>query len=381
MKRFWKARRLDTLSLPVARCVVSRRILSGKNALSQIADFRSDTVTQPTGSMRRAMAAAEVGDDVFEDDPTVRRLEERTAELLGKEASLFVPSGVMGNLIALMVHTSRGDEVLLEENAHSFHFETGGGAALAGVQTRPIPSDRGIPSLVALEEAVRPENIHFPRTRLVVYENTNNMSGGTIVPLQVMTEIHRVAAQRGMRVHLDGARLWHAHVATGEPLASFAREADSVMCCLSKALSAPVGSMLTGDADFIASARRVRKQLGGGMRQVGVLAAAGLVALDEHIPLLADDHRRARRLAEGLAELPSVMLDPSRVLTNIVIFRLAGPSPPYGELAAFLAERGVWVTNLWGRGIRFVTHRMIDDDGVELALSAMMDAHHAGLLG
>lgn len=349
--------------------------------MSKIADFRSDTVTQPTGSMRRAMAAAEVGDDVFEDDPTVRALEERVAGLLGKEASLFVPSGVMGNLIALMVHASRGDEVLLEENAHSFHFETGGAAAIAGVQTRPVPSDRGIPSLVALEEAVRPENIHFPRTRLIVYENTNNMSGGTIVPVAVMTEIKRVATQHGMRVHLDGARLWHAHIATGEPLEAFGREADSVMCCLSKALSAPVGSMLSGDATFIVEARRARKQLGGGMRQVGVLAAAGLVALDEQLPALAGDHRRARRLAEGIAELPSVILDPSRVLTNIVIFRLAGPAPRYDDVNAFLHERGVWVTNLWGRGIRFVTHRMIDDDDIERALAVMMDAHHEGLLG
>jgi threonine aldolase len=349
--------------------------------VSEIADFRSDTVTQPTGSMRRAMAAATVGDDVHGDDPTVRALEERVAGMLGTDASLFVPSGVMGNLVALMVHARPGDEILLEENAHSFHFETGGAAAVAGVQTRTIPSDRGIPSLGALEDALRSEDIHFPRTRVIVYENTNNMSGGTIVPLEVMKEIGRLARSRDVRVHLDGARLWHAHVATGVPLDAFAGEADSVMCCLSKALSAPVGSLLAGERAFIHEARRMRKRLGGGMRQAGVLAAAGLVALDEQIGPLAEDHRRARRLAETLAEIPSVILDPSRVLTNIVILRLAGVSPAYEELIAFLDERGVRAMNLWGRGIRFVTHRMIDDRDVERAADAMLSAHHVGLLG
>ncbi len=339
-----------------------------------IADFRSDTVTRPTGSMIRAMASAELGDDVFGDDPTVIKLEESAAVLFGKEAALFVPSGVMGNLAAILVQTEPGDEILLEENAHSFHFETGGAGAFAGVQTRTVPSEAGIPGLEALENTIRPDNIHFPRTKLIIYENTNNMAGGTIVPLALMTELYELARDRGVKVHLDGARLWHAHVATGTPIREFARQADTVMSCLSKGLSAPVGSLLFGTHAFIAEARRARKRLGGGMRQAGVLAAAGLVAIHEMIERLADDHARARRLAEGLAGIKGVQIDPERVATNIVVFKLAGIRPAYEALVAFLAAREVRVIDLWGRGIRLVTHRHIDDSHVDRALSAISAA-------
>lgn len=343
-------------------------------------DFRSDTVTKPTGAMLRAMASADLGDDVFGDDPTVQRLEELAAAKLGKEAALFVPSGVMGNLTAVLVHTVRGDEVILEENSHTFHFETGGAAAIAGVQTRTVPSDGGIPGIIAIEEAIRADNIHFPRTSLLVYENTNNISGGTIVPVEVMREVFSLAHDREVAVHLDGARLWHAHVATQTPLPEFAQYADSVMCCLSKGLSAPVGSLLLGSRAFIQEARRARKQLGGGMRQVGVLAAAGIVAINEMIERLAEDHAQARRLAEGLASIRGIQLDPGRVQTNIVVFRVSGASPRYDDIVRFLADQRVFVVSLWGRGIRFVTHRMIGDADIERALAAMNAASAAGLL-
>jgi threonine aldolase len=347
----------------------------------RVSDFRSDTVTKPTGSMLRAMASAELGDDVFEDDPTVSRLEELAAGKFGKEGALFVPSGVMGNLVALLVHTRPGDEVLLEENSHTFHFETGGAAAVAGVQTRTIPSERGIPSMAALEDGIRPDNIHFPVTSAIIYENTNNISGGVIVPLEVMGEVYALASSRGVAVHLDGARIWNAHVASGVPLPEYAARTDSIMCCLSKGLSAPVGSMLIGSKVFIREARRARKRLGGGMRQVGVLAAAGIVALEEMIDRLAEDHRRARRLADGLANTRGLIVHPEHLHTNIVIFRLAGPVPPYDALETYLAEKGVRVTNLWGRGIRLVTHRGVDDADVERALDAVGSARREGIFG
>lgn len=343
-----------------------------------VSDFRSDTVTRPTEAMRAAMASAEVGDDVFGDDPTARRLEEEVADRFGKEASLFVPSGVMGNLIAILVHTSPGDEVLLEEHAHSFHFETGGGAAFAGVQTRVFPSEAGIPDPLVIRDAIRPDNIHFPRTTLVVYENTNNIAGGRLVPLDVMRAVRDVGTATGAAVHVDGARIWHASVATGTPLRTYAAEADSVMCCLSKGLSAPVGSMLIGDGDFIAEARRQRKRLGGGMRQVGVLAAAGLVALEDMVERLAEDHARAKRLAEAFADVEGVVIDPEEVETNILIVRLRNPDR-YDAVTTAFRERDVWVTNLWGRGIRLVTHRHIGDEDVARAIEALRDAKRASV--
>jgi threonine aldolase len=346
----------------------------------RVSDFRSDTVTRPTGAMYSAMTTTELGDDVFGDDPATIRLESEAADRFGKEACLFVPSGTMGNLIAILVHCRPGDEILLEEHAHSFHFEVGGGAAYGGVQTRTIPSDHGIPDIAALDDAFRPNNIHIPRTRLVIYENTNNISGGVIVPLDVMREIRRLSAEQRVAVHLDGARIWHAHVETGISLAEYATCADSLLCCLSKALSAPVGSLLLGDREFIARARRTRKRLGGGMRQAGVLAAAGRVAMGEMVERLAEDHARARRLAEAMAGVRGVDLDLSRVQTNIVVFQLTGANPPYARLTEHLREDGVWVTNLWDRGIRWVTHRGIADDDVERALASMARAEKAGIL-
>ncbi len=349
--------------------------------MTNVSDFRSDTVTRPTGNMLHAMATAELGDDVFKDCPTTAALEAEAAQLFGKDAALFVPSGTMGNLIATLVHTSPGDELLVEENSHSFRFEAGGGAAYGGVQTRTIPSDFGIPSLTAVEDAIRPEDIHMPHTRLMIYENTNNMAGGTIVPLEVMQELHLLAAERDVAVHLDGARLWHAHVETEIPLAEYAEQAESLLCCLSKGLSAPVGSVLLGNRAFIEEARRVRKRLGGGMRQAGVLAAAGRVALGEMVDRLKDDHQRAHRFAEEISDIPGILIDPSRVQTNIVVFRLSGPRPQYEEFVDYVGERGVRIVNLWNEGVRLVTHRHIDDEDIDRAVEAVSAASVENVIG
>jgi len=327
--------------------------------------LRSDTVTRPTEEMRRAMARAEVGDDVFGEDPTVIRLEEEAASLVGKEAALFVPSGTMGNQAAVLAHTERGDEVVADADAHVYYYEVGSPAMLAGVQIRPVHRLLSPEGVDRLKAALRPPDIHFPRTRLLCLENTFNRGGGTVVPAEGMAALYALAKERGLAVHLDGARIFNAAVASGIPAAAFTRYCDSVMFCLSKGLAAPVGSLLAGTKAFIERARKYRKALGGGMRQAGVLAAAGLVAL-KRIPELAGDHHNARVLAEGLAALKSLKIDLSAVQTNIIVAETVGPTS--AEVIAILGERGVRCVAFGPRLVRFVTHKDVNRDDIAYAL-------------
>ncbi|MDZ7337074.1 MAG: low-specificity L-threonine aldolase [candidate division KSB1 bacterium] len=333
-------------------------------------DLRSDTVTKPTPGMREAMANAEVGDDVFGEDPTVNRLQEEVAELLGKEAALFVPSGTMSNQIAMKCHTLPGDEVILERDSHSFHYEGGGPAMLSGVQLHPLPGVRGVITAEQVAAAVRPADHHYPRTRLVCIENTHNRAGGTIFPLQTIREIRQVADRFGLRMHLDGARLWNAAVATGISEREYAAHFDSVSVCLSKGLGAPVGSLLAGSREFIDLAHRYRKIFGGGMRQVGILAAAGLYALAHHRQRVAEDHRRARRLAEALAEIPGLGVDLASVQTNMVFVDVGQTGMEAPQVVAAVRAQGVLCLALGPSVIRLVTHLDVDDAGVERAIGA-----------
>lgn len=332
------------------------------------ADFRSDTVTRPTAAMRRAMAEAEVGDDVFGEDPTVRELETEAAHLFRREAALFVPTGCMGNQVAARVHTRPGEEVVVEAAAHMLDWELAGLAALSGLQVRPLPSARGLLDPDAVRATLRPAGGFRPRCGLLLVENTHNFHGGAVVPVEHLRTLHAVARERGARLHLDGARLWNAAVATGTALADYGAAADSLMVCLSKGLGAPVGSLLLGDADFVAHAREARKLLGGGMRQVGVLAAAGLVALRTHRARLVDDHRRARRLAEGLVAAPGVTTPTGPPDTNIVIVAVAGADPR--ALCDGMRARGVLALPAGGDRVRFVTHYDVGDEDVERAVAA-----------
>lgn len=331
-------------------------------------DFRSDTVTRPTAAMRAAMAAAEVGDDVFADDPTVNALEARFAQVLGKEAALFCPSGTMANQIALRLHTRPGDEAIVEYGSHIYNYEGGGGAALAGVQFRPQHAAGGRLDPEAVAAAVHPEDDHLARTRLLCLENTHTHEGGTIVPIDRMQALRAVATAHAMRVHLDGARLWNASAATGITPAEFAACADTVMCCLSKGLCAPIGSLLAGDADLIRLGRRYRKMMGGGMRQVGVVAAAGLLALDSMRDRLPDDHARARRLAEGLAAVEGLTVDLERVQTNIV--HVATAKGRALEWVAALGAQGVAIIEMDASTLRFVTHHDVGDVDIDRAVAA-----------
>jgi threonine aldolase len=336
----------------------------------EIIDLRSDTVTQPTEAMRRAMRDAELGDDVFEDDPTAKRLEELAARLLGKEAALFMPSGTMANLVAVLTHTRRGDEVIVGDESHILHYEVGGASALGGVLLRAVPNDRrGRLRAEDVAAVIRPQDIHFPRTALLCLENTHNRCGGTALSPDDLAPVVALARRHGIPIHLDGARIFNAAVALGVPAAELARAADSVMFCLSKGLSAPVGSLLCGARAFIARARRVRKMLGGGMRQVGVVAAAGIVALETMIDRLAEDHANARYLAERLAELPGVELDPAAVETNIVVFTLRVGTAD--EFLPRLAQAGVLATNFGPRRIRLVTHYGIERRHIDEAVARL----------
>ena len=319
-------------------------------------DLRSDTVTRPTPGMRRAMAEAEVGDDVYGEDPTVNRLQERVAEMLGKESAIFMPTGTMANQAALKAATQPGDEVICDRNCHILNFEAGAPAALSGLMMNAIEAPRGILAPEEVEAAVRPDNVHCPRTRVVELEVTHNRGGGSIYPIETVRAIAAVARRHGLWMHLDGARLWNASVATGIPPSVWADEFDAVSVCFSKGLGAPVGSAVAASADFITRVHRVRKLLGGGMRQAGVLAAAALYALENHIDRLAEDHANARLLAEGIADLPAVQLDPAEVETNIVIFDLVGARYTASSLAEELKRRGVLVGAVGPMRIRMVTH-------------------------
>jgi len=339
----------------------------------KIVDLRSDTVTHPTPAMREAMYRAEVGDDVFGEDPTVNRLETMAAERMGKEAALFVVSGTMGNLVALLTHCGRGDEAIVGDQSHTFLFEQGGMAALGGIMPRPLPNQPdGTIRLEDIEAALRPENVHFSRTRLVCLENTHNMCNGTPLTPEYTAQVARLAHERGLRVHLDGARVFNAAAALGVDVKELVREVDSVMFCLSKGLCAPVGSLLCGDADFIAEARRARKVVGGGMRQAGILAAAGIIALEQMTQRLAEDHARARRLAEGLAQIPGIEVGP--VHTNILYFWLTEEAPRTpGEVVDGLAERGIRILGRENGRFRAVTHYWITDEDIERTLQAMRE--------
>lgn len=344
----------------------------------QYLDFRSDTVTKPTPEMRRAMYEAEVGDDVYREDPTVNRLEARAAEILGKEAALFVPTGTMGNQVAVLTHTRRGEEVIVEAESHVFMYEVGGIAALAACQVRTVPGVRGAMDPAAVEAAIRADNVHFPRTGLVCVENTHNRSGGCVLPPENVAAVAEVAHRHGIPVHMDGARIFNAAVALGRPAAELVAPVDSVMFCLSKGLAAPVGSLLVGSRDFIAEARRYRKLLGGGMRQAGVLAAAGLVALEMMVDRLAEDHANARRLAEGIAAIPGLKVDMETVQTNMVMVDIADGRWTAAALVQALKQEGVLCNDTGPRRIRMVTHKDITAADVELALDAIARTVKAG---
>jgi threonine aldolase len=338
-------------------------------------DLRSDTVTRPTPAMRRAMAEAEVGDDVFGDDPTVIALEQRVASLAGKEASLFVPSGTMGNQLAVHVLTRPSQEVLLEADSHIYKYEQGGLAANSGCLAHPVKGERGVLPHDALIAALRAEDDHVAQVTLVCAENTHNRAGGAIVPLERLRALATLARERSLRVHLDGARLWNASVATGVPIADWAACADTVMMGFSKALGAPVGSILAGPANLIRDARRARKRWGGGMRQVGVLAAACSHALDHHVARLAEDHARAKRLAEGFAKAPGVRVTAPE--TNIVLVDLDPPLPDARSLVSALEGRGVRLVPFGPRRVRAIAHLDVDDAGADRAITAFREVVEA----
>jgi len=338
----------------------------------RIVELRSDTMTRPTPAMRKAMADAEVGDDVFGEDPTVNRLEAMAAERLGKEAALYVPSGTMANLVSQMVHCGRGDEMILGSLAHSFYYEQGGSAALASIHPRTVPNQLdGTLRLDELEAAIRGDNIHFPRTRLIALENTHNLCGGAPLQPHYLRAVGDIARRHGIKLHIDGARLFNAAAALGVPAKDLALEADSVSFCLSKGLAAPVGSVIGGSKDFIREARRARKVLGGGMRQAGVLAAAGIVALTEMAERLAEDHANARRLAVGLAGMAGLQLDPERYRTNIVYFDVVKPGFTAADLVAALQKAGVRMLASGTRTLRAVTHYEVTAADIDYALGVM----------
>jgi threonine aldolase len=332
-------------------------------------DLRSDTVTRPTPEMRAAIANARVGDDVFGDDPTVKELEALSAELTGKEAGLFVPSGSMGNEVAILAHTGRGDEAIVEFDSHIYNYETAGPAVLSGVQLAPIRTEHGIFSISEIDEAVRPDDVHEPVTKLVCLENTHNRKGGIVYPLERMRDIRELSLRRGLRMHLDGARIFNASVASGMDAKEYCATCDSVMFCLSKGLGAPIGSMLVGDAEFIRLAHRYRKLLGGGMRQVGLIAAAGVYALRHNIERLADDHKRARRLAESLLGIGAIRIDMETVQTNIIVIDVADSGFSVDESVLLLEQSGVLVVPFGRTTIRAVTHLDIDDADVDKSVS------------
>jgi threonine aldolase len=332
-------------------------------------DLRSDTVTRPTPGMRKAMATAEVGDDVFGEDPTVNALQERVARLLGKEKAILVPSGTMANQLAIKAHTQPGDEVILEGTSHPYNFEGGAGAVLSGVQFNCLKGQRGIIEASQVEQAIRPIDQHYAVSRLVCLENTHNRGGGSVYPLKNLKEIYKLAKGKSLMVHLDGARLWNASMATGIKLSTYAQWADSVSVCLSKGLGAPVGSLVAGSKPFIDRVHRFRKMFGGGMRQAGILAAAGLYALDHHLERLTEDHKNAQQLARGLALIKGIHIDPDQVETNIIIFGIQGTRTA-PEIAEALRKKGVQIHAVDKGQIRLVTHLDVSLADVKKALNA-----------
>lgn len=337
-------------------------------------DFRSDTITEPTEEMREAMARAKVGDDGREGDPTVRELEEYSAQLLGKEAGLFVVSGTMGNLVPILAHTTHGQEMILERDAHIYWYEVGGMAAVGGLVVNRVPGRDGVMTPEDVEAAIRGDNVHFPKTGLICVENTHNVAGGTCWTVAQMAAVKAVAARRGIPVHLDGARLFNAAVALGVPARDIAAQTDSTTFCLSKGLSAPVGAIIVGSKAFIEVAKKKRKMLGGTLRQGGVIAAAGLVALRTMIDRLAEDHANARRLAEKFHVIPGVAVDVKMVQTNIVRTKVSGLGVPAAKVAELLAQRNVYVLAQQADTLRWLTHRHVTKADVDAAAVVMAKA-------
>jgi threonine aldolase len=324
--------------------------------------------------MLKAMTEAEVGDDVFGEDPTINKLEEMAADRLGKEAALFVASGTMGNLVSLLAHCARGDEIILGSLSHTFFFEQGGSAAVGGIHPRTVANQPdGTLALSEIEAAIRSDNIHFPLTRLIVLENTHNLCGGYPLDIDYMKSVGDIARRHDLKIHVDGARIFNAAVALDVKVDQLVAEADSVSFCLSKGLAAPVGSVVCGSRDFIFQARRARKVLGGGMRQAGVLAAAGLIALNEMVDRLADDHANARKLAEGLAEMPGLSIDPSLIKTDIVYFEVIRENLTVEDLVKRLEEQGVRMLPVGPGRIRAVTHYHITPEDIDYALGAFSE--------
>ena len=339
--------------------------------MHEFVDLRSDTVTRPTPAMRHAMAQAPVGDDVYEDDPTINRLQEQAAQLLGKEAGLFVPSGTMSNAIAIKAHTKPGDEILLDGEAHSMLYEVGLPATIAHVLTRQFHSRQGVPDVDEIAGSLHHESLHGSGTTLLVLENTHNRAGGYLIPIDAHRHLYRWTQEHGLKLHLDGARLFNAVVASGVSAREIAACTDTVTFCLSKGLGCPVGSVLCGTREFIDKARRVRKMLGGGMRQAGILAAAGLYALDNNIERLAEDHKKARRLAQGMQDLPGITPDTLEPPTNMVYFTTTAPASQVKQL---LEERHKILCNPTSpHRIRWVTHLDVDAEDIERALDAICD--------
>jgi len=348
--------------------------------VSKLIDMRSDTVTLPTESMRAAMARAEVGDDVQAEDPTVNELEEYAADLFGKQAALFVTSGTQGNAVAMMAHTSPGDLVYCETRAHVGHYEGGGPAALAGVTLEKIWCERGILTGPAVEAAMEPEDVHLAVPRLIWTENTHNSAGGTCTTVEEMAGLREVANRHGLQIHVDGARIFNAATRLGLSVRELTAAADTVQFCLSKGLGAPVGSMVVSSKEFRKAAHRKRKMLGGGMRQAGVIAAAGLVALKETPPLIKQDHVNARKLAEGMAEIPGLLIEPEAVETNLVFFRYKEGSIGLARFVSELAERGILIGGDRQGISRACTHHQISAEDVETVLAAMREVAAAAVL-
>ncbi len=341
----------------------------------ELVDLRSDTVTKPTPEMREAMAKAEVGDDVYRDDPTVNRLESLAAEMLGKEASLFVPSGTMGNLIALLVHCQRGDEVIVGDKSHIYLNEAGGMAALGGIQPCPVPNQTdGTLAFDDVLASIRTEDVHHPITRLICLENTQNICGGVPLTVEYTRQVGELARRNNLSLHIDGARIFNSAVAQNVPVKELVAPADSVMFCLSKGLVSPVGSMLVGTRKFIARARHLRKMLGGGMRQVGVLAAAGIISLEKMTKRLGEDHARAKKLADGLRQVKGVVVDAGSPSTNMVYLNLSDDvKMDAGQIVEQAKKSGILLDADNSRRFRLVTHYWVDDAGVDRTISAFRE--------
>lgn len=332
-------------------------------------DLRSDTVTRPSPEMREAMARAEVGDDVYGEDPTVNKLQETVADLLGKEAALFTPSGLMANQIAIKIHTNPGDEVIVEAQSHIYNYETAAAAVLSNVLMRPLEGTYGVISATQLETALRLPVYYNPKTTLICVENTHNKAGGTIYPIETLKEIYEFAKANAIRVHMDGARLWNASIATGIPLKEYAKYADTITVCFSKGLGAPIGSALVGPREIIEKARTYRKMFGGGMRQVGIIAAGALYALEHHRASLIHDHEKIRWLADELKNLPSLSIDPHTVQTNILVMELTNKVRTASEIAQSLKKEGVLLSVMGPTTLRAVAHRDVSMDDVQRAAS------------